>query len=62
MKLLYLFLRYLRNLNLFRLQKHHFFFISGTDVKIAKETQKRRIAARQSNKTHLKRWRELKLI
>ena len=49
MKLLYSFLRYLRNLNLFKFQKHPFFFISETDVKMAKETQKRRIAARQSN-------------
>ena len=62
MKLLYSFLRYLRNLNLFKLQKHPFFFISETDVKMAKETQRRRIATRQSNKTHLKRWRKLKLI
>ena len=54
MKLLYSFLRYLRNLNLFKLQKHHFFFISETDVKMAKETQTRRIATRQSNKTFKK--------
>ena len=54
MKLLYLFLRYLRNLNLFQLQKHPFFFISETDVKMAKETQRRRTATRQSNKTFKK--------
>ena len=54
MKLLYSFLRYLRNLNLFKLQKHPFFFILVTDVKMAKETQKRRIATRQSNKTFKK--------
>ena len=47
MKLLYSFLRYLRNLNLFKLQKHYFFFISETDVKMTKETQR----TRQSNKT-----------
>ena len=65
MKLLYSFLRYLRNLNLFKLQKHPFFFILGTDLKMAKETRKgdvESIAIRQSNKTHLKRWRKLKLI
>ena len=56
MKLQHSFLRYLRNLNLFKLQKHLFFFISETEVKIVKETQRRRITARQSNKTHLKRW------
>ena len=57
MKLLYSLLRYLRNLNLFKLQKH-----PETDVKMAKETQRRRIVTRQSNKTHLKSWRKLKLI
>ena len=62
MKLLYSFLSYLRSLNLFKLQKHPFFFISETEVKMAKEIQRRRITARQSNKAHLKRWRKLKLI
>ena len=65
MKLLYSFLRYLRNLNLFKLQKHPFFFILETDLKMAKETQKgevQSIATRQSNKTHSKRWQNLKLI
>ena len=47
MKLLYSFLRYLRNLNLFKLQMHSFFFISETDVKMTKETQR----TRRSNKT-----------
>ena len=47
MKLLYSFLRYLRNLNLFKLQMHSFSFISETDVKMTKETQK----TRRSNKT-----------
>ena len=46
MKLLYSFLRYLKNLNLFKLRKHSFFFISETDVKMTKETQR----TRQSNK------------
>ena len=54
MKLSYSFLRYLRNLNQFKLQKHPFFFISETNFKMAKETQKRRIATRQSNKTFKK--------
>ena len=54
MKLLCSFLRYLRNLNLFKLQKHPFFFISETDVKMAKETQKKRKATRQSSKTFKK--------
>ena len=54
MKLLYLFLRYLRNLNLFKLQKHPFVFISEADVKMAKETQRRRTATCQSNKTFKK--------
>ena len=65
MKLVYSFLRYLRNLNLFKLQKHPFFFILETDFKMAKETHKgdaESIATRQSNKKHLKRWRNLKLI
>ena len=62
MKLLYSFLRYLRNLNLFKLQKHPFFFISETDVKMAKETQRRRIAKLHVKVTkHLKRRRKLKL-
>ena len=52
MKLLYSFLRYLRNLNLFKLLKHPFLFTSETEVKMAKETQRRRITAHQSNKTH----------
>ena len=45
-------------INLFKLQKHPFFFILGTDHKMAKETHKgdvESIATRQSNKTHLKR-------
>ena len=53
MKLLYSFLRYLRNLNLFKLQKDAFFFILETDLKMAKETLKgdvESIATRQSNK------------
>ena len=58
MKLLHSFLRYLGNLNLLKLQKHSFFFISETDVKMTKKTQ----GTRQSNKTHLKWWRKLKLI
>ena len=53
MKLLYSFLSYLKNLNLLKLQKHPFYFISETDVKMAKETQRRHIVTRQSNKTHL---------
>ena len=58
MKLLNSFLRYLRNLNQFKLQTYSVFFISETDVKMTKETQK----TRQNNKTHLKWWRKLKLI
>ena len=59
MKLLYSFLTFLRNVNLFKLQKHFFFFILETDLKMAKETHKgdvESIATRQSNKTHLKGW------
>ena len=43
MELLYSFLRflsYLRNLNLFKLFKHTFFFILVTKLKMAKETSK----------------------
>ena len=65
MKLLYSSLKYLRNLNLFKSQKHPNFFILGADLKMTKETHKgdvESIATRQSNKTHIKRWRKLKLI
>ena len=65
MRLLYSFLRSLRNLNLFKLQKHPFFYVLETDLKLGKETHKgdvQSIATRQSNKTRLKRWRNLKLI
>ena len=58
MKLLYSFLKYLRNLNLFKLQKHPFFFILETDFKMAKETHKgdvESIATRQSNQNTFKK-------
>ena len=58
MKLLYSFLTYLRNLNLFKLQKHPFFFILETDLKMAKETHKgdvESIATRQSNQNTFKK-------
>ena len=57
MKLLYSFLRYLRNLNLFILRKHPFFFILRTDLKMAKAIHKGdldSIAKHQSDKTFKK--------
>ena len=37
-----------------QVKKHLFFFISETDVKMVKETQRRRTATRRSNKTFKK--------